>query len=121
MPRIAINERTYFVYLLCNWKGMLYAGVTNNLEFRLVQHKTGQGSAFTARYGIDRLLWFDVTSSIEAAIAREKQIKGWTRAKKVARIKVGNPHFRDLSKEWLEERDSSLPPSRFHRDFGGSE
>ena len=94
------SSRRFFVYMLMNRNGTLYTGVTSNLETRLAQHRAGLGGKFTARYGIHRLVWYEDTSSAESAIAYEKTLKGWTRAKKVALIKEKNPHFLDLAAEW---------------------
>jgi len=76
---------------------VLYVGVTSNLGKRIAEHRAGvHPSSFTKRYNIDRMVYFDMSSDIRAAIAREKQIKGWTRAKKVALIESVNPEWRDL-------------------------
>lgn len=95
--------RDYFVYILANAGLMLYIGVTNNLEVRLYQHAAGW-SAYTSRYHIDRLLYFETTTSIEAAIAREKQLKTWRRDRMLALIRSVNPEFRDLREELLGEQ-----------------
>jgi len=86
----------------------LYTGVTNNLERRVYEHKHKLMPGFTAKYNITRLVHYEVTNDIRDAIAREKQIKGWLRAKKIALIEAENPNWRDLSEDWLDERDSSL-------------
>jgi len=83
----------------CNNK-VLYTGVTNNLERRVYEHKNGTVEGFTKRYNVHKLVWFDCTSDIYSAIEKEKQIKGWTRAKKNALIKEMNPTWRDLSDDW---------------------
>ncbi|MBQ3499479.1 MAG: GIY-YIG nuclease family protein [Clostridia bacterium] len=80
---------------------VLYTGVTNNLERRIYEHKNGTVEGFTKRYNVHKLVWFDCTSDIYSAIEKEKQIKGWTRAKKNALIKEMNPTWRDLSDDWL--------------------
>lgn len=102
--RIAVHGRRryrcpmdYFVYLLASGKnGTLYVGVTNNLIRRGHEHRTGQIKGFTERYGVHRLVWFEGTPSIEAAIQREKQIKNWKREWKVALIEKSNPDWTDL-------------------------
>jgi len=83
----------------CNNK-VLYTGVTNNLERRVYEHKNGTVEGFTKRYNVHKLVWFDCTSDIYSAIEKEKQIKGWTRARKNALIKEMNPTWRDLSDDW---------------------
>jgi putative endonuclease len=87
----------YHTYILCSATGVLYTGVTNNLEIRVIQHKRKLVNGFTKRYDVNRLVWFEAFGDIRNAIAREKQIKGWLRAKKIALIRVGNPAFCDLS------------------------
>jgi putative endonuclease len=92
----------YFVYILTNRSGTLYTGVTNDLVRRVWEHKRKLVPGFTAKYNIDRLVHFDETSDVSAAIAREKQIKGWSRAKKVALVETANPGWIDLSIEWYD-------------------
>ena len=92
--------KQYYVYILTNRSGTLYTGITNNLERRTAEHKRGTGSAFTRKYRITRLVYFEATDDVNAAIAREKQIKGWLRAKKIALIEAENPSWRDLSEGW---------------------
>jgi putative endonuclease len=77
-------------------------GVTNSLERRVWQHKSKASVGFTARYGIDRLVYFEDFRDIENAIAREKQLKGDSRAKKIALIERENPDWHDLSHKWFE-------------------
>ena len=90
------------VYLLASRRhGPLYVGVTSNLVQRVWQHREGLADGFTKKYGVKTLVWFDGTGSIEAAIAREKQIKNWKRAWKVALIEKDNPGWRDLYEDLL--------------------
>jgi putative endonuclease len=95
-----VNE--YYVYIMANTSGTLYTGVTNNLERRVQEHKAGIGSTFTAKYRIHKLVHYEVYGDIRQAIAREKQIKGWRRSKKLAIIAEGNPEWKDLSIQWLD-------------------
>ena len=92
------------VYILSNRRnGVLYTGVTNDLRRRLSEHRSGlDPSSFTARYNLDRLVYFETTSDIRAAIEREKQIKGWLRRKKIALIEAVNPEWQDLASGWYE-------------------
>ena len=91
----------YYVYILTNWSSrVLYTGVTNNLERRLYEHKNKSVKGFTEKYNVNKLVYFDSTTDIKAAIAREKQIKGWTRNKKNALIESINPQWNDLSENW---------------------
>lgn len=87
--------RDYYVYMLASECGTLYIGVTNNLIRRLHEHAEGY-SAFTRKYRIRPLVYYESTTSIESAIAREKQIKGWRRDRKIALAKSLNPEWRDL-------------------------
>jgi len=96
----------YFVYILANGKRMLYIGVTNDLQRRVHEHRQKQIPGYTQHYNIARLVYFETTLNSRAAIAREKQIKGWTRDKKLALIETSNPQWADLSKEWYKDRDS---------------
>jgi putative endonuclease len=109
--------RNYYVYILTNRSGTLYIGVTNNLERRLEEHRAGKAGSFTARYKIDRLVYYEETGSVHSAIEREKQLKGWTRQRKIALIAQANPKWRDLSEECLigqrsEAADQTLPSSK---------
>ena len=98
---------TYAVYLMASISRVLYVGVTNNLERRVYEHKTGAAQGFTSRYRVDRLVWFNVTPDVRSAIEVEKRIKGWKREKKIALIEENNLQWRDLSLDWTR-RDSSL-------------
>ena len=76
--------RTYYVYILTNATHRLYVGVTNDLQRRMYEHKLKLAPGFTKRYNLSWLVYYETTSDVRAAIAREKQIKGWIRSKKVA-------------------------------------
>ena len=95
-----MRQHHYYVYILTNHTGTLYTGMTNNLIRRLDEHQRGVGSEFTAKYGIKRLVHFEVYQYVRDAILREKEIKGWRREKKVALIEQTNPEWKDLSAEW---------------------
>lgn len=85
------------VYLLASQRlGTLYIGVTSNLVQRVWQHREGLVDGFTARYGVKRLVWFEQHATMPEAIAREKALKHWRRAWKIALIETGNPGWRDL-------------------------
>lgn len=79
----------------------LYTGVTNDLERRVCQHKEKTQESFTKRYNVTRLVYFEDFRDIGDAIAREKQIKGWRRSKKIALIESQNPKWKDLSDGWF--------------------
>ena len=87
----------YYVYILTNVSRTLYVGITNNLERRMYEHKHKLTPGFTKKYNLTILVFFEETSDILAALAREKEIKGWTREKKLALIVANNPTWRDLS------------------------
>ena len=90
----------YYVYIMTNNSGTLYVGVTNNLERRVYEHKHGTNDGFTKRYVLTRLVYYESSPDVREAIAREKEIKGWVRRKKVALIKSANPYWKDLSETW---------------------
>jgi len=92
--------KQYYVYIMTNQSGTLYTGVTNDLARRVYEHKQGKGGQFTSRYRITRLLYFEETRDIHPALTREKQLKGWTRAKKLELIATDNPKWIDLSADW---------------------
>jgi putative endonuclease len=90
----------YFVYILTNSdKNVLYTGITNNLEKRVMQHYLDRGNkkTFTGRYACFNLLYFETYEDVLAAIAREKEIKGWIRKKKETLIRVQNPEFKFIN------------------------
>ena len=89
--------REYYVYILASRSGVLYTGVTNDLRRRVWEHKQKLIGGFTKRYNITRLVYYEETPDVKAAIAREKQIKGWLRKKKIALIESLNPGWKDLS------------------------
>ncbi len=87
----------YYVYMLTNKTNkVLYTGVTNNLKRRIYEHKNCLVDGFTKKYNVHKLVYFDYTTDVHSAISREKQIKGWTRAKKDALINEFNPNWQDL-------------------------
>jgi putative endonuclease len=95
-----MSARSYYVYIMANDYGTLYTGITNDLQRRVWEHKQKQIPGFTKRYNLTRLVHYEETDDVSAAIAREKQIKGWIRAKKVALIESSNRNWVDLAEEW---------------------
>ncbi|HEY0023284.1 MAG TPA: GIY-YIG nuclease family protein [Longimicrobium sp.] len=87
----------YYVYILASNTGTLYVGISNDLVRRTYEHKHKLIPGFTAKYGVDRLVYFEHSRDVGAAIAREKQIKGWTRKKKLALVTSTNPEWEDLA------------------------
>ncbi len=85
--------------------GTLYTGVTNNIWVRVLTHKQKVLPEFTKKYNVTRLVYFEETNSIHYAITREKQIKGWTRAKKILLIESLNHKWNDLSHDWYSKGD----------------
>ena len=100
----AIMSKEYYVYIMTNKSKTLYTGVTSNLMRRVWEHKTKMMEGFTKKYNIHLLVYYESTSSVYAALAREKQIKGWLRSKKIALIDSFNPEWKDLSEEWYDRK-----------------
>jgi putative endonuclease len=96
MPR----EYRFFVYILASLSRRIYCGVTNNVERRVAQHKAGEIKGFTQQYKINRLVYYEQFQFVEEAIRREKAIKHWVRARRVALIERDNPTWDDLSEDW---------------------
>ena len=90
----------YHAYILASSSGVLYTGVTNNLERRVMEHKQEICDGFTKKYEVTRLVYFEAFGDVRDAISREKQIKRWRREKKLALIREMNPRFRDLSEDF---------------------
>jgi len=95
--------KLYRVYILTNVsRSTLYTGITSTLPGRIWEHKEEVHSSFTAKYNVNRLVYFETFLRVDDAIAREKQLKGWRRSKKVALIEALNPRWDDLSREWAD-------------------
>ena len=94
-------DRTYWVYIMTNRSGTLYIGMTNNLIRRVQEHREGRVEGFTAHYKITRLIHAEPFAEVRDALGREKQLKVWTRAKKLALVAASNPDWRDLGDDWL--------------------
>jgi putative endonuclease len=95
-----MEERVYFTYIVASRSHTLYIGMTGDLLKRVIEHKQKTHEGFFATYNCNRLVWFERFLSPESAIAREKQLKGWIRAKKIALIEKSNPTWNDLSEGW---------------------
>lgn len=91
------EKKTYSVYIMASESGVLYIGITNDLERRVIEHKKKLVPGFSARYNVHKLVYFEFFNSPSAAIAREKQLKGRLRKRKVALIESVNPHWNDLT------------------------
>jgi putative endonuclease len=91
-------DRQYYVYIMTNpTRTVLYTGVTNDLQKRIFQHKEKLVPGFTGRYNVSKLVFYEASPDVTSAIAREKQIKGGSRAKKIALVNMMNPDWSDLS------------------------
>jgi putative endonuclease len=93
-------SHNYYVYIMASLRKVLYAGMTNDLPRRVHEHKNGDGSKFTSKYNCYKLVYYEHSNRVQEAIAREKEIKGWTRAKKIQLIEETNPQWLDLSEEF---------------------
>ena len=95
-------DKTYYVYLLANYSNTtLYTGVTNDLVRRVYEHKHKIISGFTSKYNVNKLVYFEETNDVRAALQREKEIKGWLRSKKNQLVESKNKSWQDLSKGWF--------------------
>ena len=103
----ARERRSYCVYIMGSLSGTLYIGFTGNLHKRIFEHKFHQKEGFTNRYDVERLLYWASYDDVHLAIAREKQLKGWSRAKKIALVELRNPQWLDLAKDWYPWMESS--------------
>jgi len=97
MPR---DRRYYCVYIMGSLSGTLHVGISGNLHKRVFQHKFHHFRGFTDKYGVTRLLYRESYDDVHKALARETQLKGWARAKKIALTVRRNPHWVDLAAEW---------------------
>lgn len=101
-------SRTYWVYILASRSRNLYTGVTNDLHRRLMEHRSGLVPGFTTRYRVFRLVHFEQFGDIRDAIAREKEIKGWRREKKIWLIERQNPTWQDFADKFVRSDSRSL-------------
>lgn len=100
---------SYYVYILTNKSKTFYIGMTNDLQRRVYEHKTGAVPGFTSQYHIHHLAYYEETNNAYAPINREKQLKGWTRKKKIWLIESKNPGWTDLAADWYGP--DVLPPT----------
>ncbi|RIK43190.1 MAG: endonuclease [Chloroflexi bacterium] len=104
-----MSNRTYYVYILTNLSRTLYIGMTNSLERRIYEHRMKAVRGFTQRYNVTMLVYVEAFERPMDAIEREKQLKRWSRAKKVALIETLNPCWEDLSAAWFTGQRSEQP------------
>jgi putative endonuclease len=102
-------DKQYYVYIMTNHAHTLYTGVTNDLERRVFEHKMKLVPGFTSRYDLAILVYYESVGDINAAITREKQIKGWLRGKKITLIESVNPGWKDLSRDWTNCHSEGAP------------
>jgi len=106
-----MHEEFYYTYIVASRSHTLYIGMTGNLPGRIFQHKRKLYEGFSADYNCNRLVWFEQFVDPRRAIAREKQLKGWIRTKKVALIEKTNPTWNDLSDGWYSQEQLDWTPS----------
>ena len=106
------ENKRYYVYIMASRSRTLYTGVTNDVYRRALQHKKGEVEGFTKRYNINRLVHYEEFKYVDNAIKREKQIKAWTRAKRLALIQSENPTWQDLADGWGERIRLQIPRSQ---------
>ena len=97
-----ISDRRYCVYILSSTARVIYTGSTSNLLRRMYQHKHGLIPGFTSRYAVTRLVYYECTRNAAAAVAREREIKSWTREKRLRLIESANGGWLDLAADWFE-------------------
>jgi putative endonuclease len=101
---VASRVANYYVYILSSYTGTLYIGISNDLDRRTLEHQMGTIPGFTQRYRVTLLVYFERFDSARAAIAREKQLKGWRRERKLQLIRTVNPKLEDLSAGWIDKQ-----------------
>ena len=99
----------YYVYIMSSYQGTLYIGMTNDLYRRAYEHRHKLVPGFTQKYNVSKLVYYEETSSVQSAITREKQIKGWRRNRKAVLVASSNPHWVDLAENWYEDRSLADP------------
>jgi len=105
-----MHEEFYYTYIVASRSHTLYIGMTGNLSGRIFAHKRKLHEGFSADYNCNRLVWYQQFVRVEKAIAREKQLKGWRREKKIALIEKSNPTWQDLSEGWYTEEQLTWEP-----------
>jgi len=105
-----MHDEFYYAYIVASRSHTLYIGMTGNLTGRVFAHKRKLHEGFSATYNCNRLVLFEQFVNVRNAIAREKQLKGWSRAKKIALIEKANPTWRDLSEGWYSREQLEWLP-----------
>ena len=96
-----MRDHLYFTYIVASKSRILYIGMTSDLRHRVFEHKTKAHEGFTSRYNCNRLVWYEQSNDVNAAIDREKELKGWLRSRKIALIQQSNSTWEDLSAGWF--------------------
>lgn len=107
----SMREHRYYVYIMASRSLTLYIGFTSTLQTRVQQHKNGTYEGFSKTYQCHRLVYFECHEDVHRAIAREKQLKHWSRAKKLTLIKRDNPTWQDLSEDWGKPVNPAATPT----------
>ncbi|MGH9499266.1 MAG: GIY-YIG nuclease family protein [Terriglobales bacterium] len=117
-----VKGHRYCAYIVSSNTGTLYIGMTNSIDRRMQQHKSGEIAGFASKYHCDRLIYYESFDDVHKAIGREKQLKGWSRAKKIALIESMNPRWADLAEKLgakmlfagqpIKEEQSACHPER---------
>lgn len=118
-----MRERRYYVYIVASRSRVLYTGSTSDLTRRIFEHRNGSIPGFTQRYRVSRLVYFEETTDARAAVARERQIKSWSRAKRMALIESSNLGWLDLAGDWFARDDGlanhkQVPSPSLREDSG---
>ena len=103
------EKKRYYLYIMASRALTFYTGVTGDIYNRALQHKAGEIEGFTKKYSINRLVYYETFKYVNNALAREKQVKAWTRAKRLALIKTTNPTWQDLAEGWGERTRLQIP------------
>jgi putative endonuclease len=100
---VLLRDYQFWVYIMASKSGTLYIGMTNDIDVRVAQHKSGEFEGFASKYGCDRLVYYEKYQDVRLAIGREKQLKGWRREKKIRLIESLNPRWQDLAEHWGQQ------------------
>lgn len=109
------RPQCFYVYMLASKSRVLYIGVTNGLAKRVWQHKFGDVDGFTKKYKVTRLVHWESFDDVRNAIDREKELKGWTRVKKMALVEATNPKWKDLAEDWYRRRSDEQLRREFQK------
>lgn len=112
------RKRHFYAYIMASLSGTLYTGFSNNIYARVLQHKDGETPGFTRRYGCNRLVHYETFDTAAGAIAREDQLKGWSRAKKIALVESENPKWQDLAEDWGKQVPATFKGRLLGKDPG---